>query len=213
METPTTTPGAPPPLGPGGPVQPTHPEFSGLAREVGAEHGAGVSEPPKRGQGKRGPDKAPRKRRDPVPAVDGGEAGPGDAPAVAGGPEPVAGPPPVVLPPDLVEEIGREAADVLDQFRKGRVTKAAVECGIDEKLAQPVIDSVGMTPQRKAIIGRLVPLVAQEWGASSMVSPTAALGLLVATGELAVSRAIAAFKAEAARRNPPPAPPSPAPGA
>jgi hypothetical protein len=162
-----------------GPLTPD-PGSDGLAADLAVEHGAGPGadssqgNPGKPAKGKPGRPIIHGKYsqangsdgKNPVQTV-GGEPIP--ALEVDGGPEST-----IVLPPHLLAECVQEALTIVEGVTQTKVEAVAVRAGLTPAEVQPYLREAIIGDKRKALLGKLTPLIFREWGMDANVSPTAA---------------------------------------
>jgi hypothetical protein len=113
----------------------------------------------------------------------------------------------VVVPPELFSKVVQEGLTAGELFAQGKIESAALQAGLTRSEIAPQLDQTLMGDKRKALLGELAPLVAQEWGVDPQLSPTAATGLVLGPwlfGSLTAYFTLARLAAEKARESPPP---------
>ncbi len=112
----------------------------------------------------------------------------------------------VVVPPELFSKVVQEGLTAGELFAQGKLESAALLAGLTRSEITPQLDQALMGDKRKALVGELAPLVAQEWGVDPQLSPTAAVGLVLGPWLFATLTAygtLARLATEKARKPPP----------
>jgi len=113
----------------------------------------------------------------------------------------------VVVPPELFSKVVQEGLTAGELFAQGKIESVALQAGLTRSEITPQLDQALMGDKRKALVGELAPLVAQEWGVDPQLSPTAAVGLVLGPWLFATLTAygtLARLATEKARKSPPP---------
>jgi hypothetical protein len=85
----------------------------------------------------------------------------------------------VVIPPDLLAKVVQEGLTAGELFAQGKLETVAVRAGLTKTEILPQLKQAEIGDKRKALVGELAPLVAQEWGVDPQLSPSAAVAVVL----------------------------------
>jgi len=85
-----------------------------------------------------------------------------------------------VLPTDLLVRCVKEALNVAESYLANSIEGKARAAGLTGEDIKPQIQQAQLGEQRKQLVADLSPLVAEEFGLDPQVSPSLAVGLILA---------------------------------
>lgn len=174
-----------PEAGQPGPDSPPPGRTDGLAAALAVEHDAQTGAPD---SPERPPDLGKRRGRPPIHGLYSRAAGSdGHRPAALGGPDQVGpvemenpGEKRVSIPPDLLTQLVGQTLCLGEDLATYKIQAMAARAGLTPGEIAPQLARAQLGDQRKQLVADLTPYALQEWGLDPQISPTAAIGLILA---------------------------------
>ena len=83
------------------------------------------------------------------------------------------------IPPDMLAEIVQEGLVFAETYAQSKIEAVAIKAGLEKAHIIPQLQQAQISPKRKELLGKLAPLVLEEWGIDPQMSPTLAAGVLL----------------------------------
>lgn len=80
-----------------------------------------------------------------------------------------------MVPADLLARCFQQALTFVELYTQSKIEEVALKAGLTKAEIIPQLQQAQLPPDRKVLMGELLPLVLEEWGIDPQLSPTAAL--------------------------------------